>query len=66
MLTKRERQSIDKAALASFIASGKQCVKDLTDVPACRVCGRVPKMYARFNDGSVQCAADSARDCYPD
>ena len=63
MLTKRERKEIDRAALASFLAGGKQCVKELDTVPACRLCGRIPQQYARFDDGSIQCAADSSINC---
>lgn len=63
MLTNRERKQIDFSAFKSFIESGKQCVKELDIVPACRVCGRIPRNYARFDDGSIQCAADSSINC---
>jgi len=63
MLTKAERKQIDFAAFKSFIESGKQCVKELDTVPACRVCGRIPRNYARFDDGTIQCAADSSINC---
>jgi hypothetical protein len=63
MLTKRDNLDVNRAALASFMRNGKLAVKELSTVPECRICGRVPKMYARFDDGTVQCVADAARDC---
>jgi len=63
MKTKRESRQINQAALSSFLASGRQCVKELDTVPACRVCGRIPRNYARFDDGTIQCAADSSINC---
>ena len=47
-------------AMESFIASGKQCVKELDTVPPCKYCMRIPRNYCRFDDGSIACAADSS------
>lgn len=37
---------------------------ELAVVPPCRDCGTVPKIYARFPDGTVCCAGDARRLCY--
>ena len=53
-----------KAARKAGKASGKaRRDKELDNVPACRVCGRIPRNYARFDDGTIQCAADSSINC---
>jgi hypothetical protein len=62
-MNRRESKEIHTAALAAFLASSKQCIKELDTVPTCRVCGRIPRNYARFDDGTIQCAADSAINC---
>ena len=36
---------------------------ELKEVPHCRDCGRIPKEYARLDDGTVQCAGASRRAC---
>ena len=46
------------------VATLKIAPPELTIVPPCRDCGKVPSQYARFDDGSVQCSAASRITCY--
>ena len=62
-MNKKESKQIHAAAFQSFLASGRQCVKELTVIPRCRVCGRIPRNYCRFDDGTIECAADSRINC---
>lgn len=64
-LTRKENQEINQAALASFLASDRKCVQELTVVPPCIECGFVPEKYWRTSDNpdsDVHCLDRAA--CY--
>ena len=37
--------------------------RELVTVPPCRACGKVPKQYARFDDGAIECIGNDRPTC---
>lgn len=59
-----DRRIGERAAWLSWVAKGCPVAPpELTIIPPCRDCGKVPRQYSRFHDGTVQCAGDNRRDC---
>lgn len=60
-MSRDDRKAGELAASQAWLASPRLAPAELQAVPPCRICGRTPAQYSRFDNGTVQCL--DRRDC---